>query len=66
MAPIIGSGPRCYSQRLWRHLIGHSPCLPILVCTAEPTIGVDGASPSDEAHAAYTVASEQYMFNRSD
>jgi hypothetical protein len=60
MAPIIGSGPQCYNQWLWGHLIGHSPGPAVPVRPAEPTTGADGDPPSAESQAAYTVASEQY------
>jgi hypothetical protein len=54
------------SQRLWGHLTGRTPCPSVLVRPKEPTNGADGAPPSDEAHVAYTEASEQYMFDLSD
>jgi hypothetical protein len=53
------------SQRLWGHHTGHSRRPPVSVRPTKPT-GVDGAPPSDEAQAAYTAASEQYMFDLSD
>jgi hypothetical protein len=55
-----------YSQRLWGHLTGHTPRPAVLIRPAEPTTGADGAPPSDEARANYTMPSEQYMFDLSD
>jgi hypothetical protein len=46
------------SERLWDHLTSHPARPPVPVCSGEPTIGADGALPSDDAHAAYTIASE--------
>jgi hypothetical protein len=54
------------SQQLWGHLTSHTPCPSVLVRPAEPTTRANGAPPSDETHADYTAASEQYMFDLSD
>jgi hypothetical protein len=59
-ATTFENGPRYFvclgSQRLWGHLTGHTPRPSIPVRPTEPTTGMDGASPSDEAQADYTAA----------
>jgi hypothetical protein len=54
------------SQRLWGHLTGRTPCPPVPVRPVEPTVGEDGAPPSDEVRKGYTEASEQYMLDLAD